>query len=141
MPLKVTRDDELTLNLTPMIDVVFLLIIFFMVGSRFSEINEAERDISLSVPSVSKVETLTQPPRNRVINVYADGRITLDKQPVELAELARLLAAARSEYKQTSVVIRGDGNALHQQVANVLATCRQAEINDLSIAVRPQELR
>lgn len=141
MPLKVTRDDELTMNLTPMIDVVFLLIIFFMVGSRFSEISEAERDITLSVPAVSKVETLTQPPRNRVINVYADGKITLDKQPVTLAELGQKLAAARSEYKQTSVVIRGDGQALHQSVADVLATCRQAEIVDMSIAVRPQELR
>lgn len=141
MPLKVTRDDELTMNLTPMIDVVFLLIIFFMVGSRFSEISEAERDITLSVPAVSKVETLTQPPRNRVINVYADGKITLDKQLVTLAELAQKLVAARKEYKQTSVVIRGDGKALHQSVADVLATCRQAEIIDMSIAVRPQELR
>jgi biopolymer transport protein ExbD len=141
MPLKVTRDDELTMNLTPMIDVVFLLIIFFMVGSRFSEISEAERDITLSVPAVSKVETLTQPPRNRVINVYADGKITLDKQPVTLAELGQKLVAARNEYKQTSVVIRGDGQALHQSVADVLATCRQAEIVDMSIAVRPQELR
>ncbi|MFM7117836.1 MAG: ExbD/TolR family protein [Planctomycetota bacterium] len=141
MPLKVTRDDELTMNLTPMIDVVFLLIIFFMVGSRFSEISEAERDITLSVPAVSKVETLTQPPRNRVINVYADGKITLDKEPVTLAELAQRLVAARNEYKQTSVVIRGDGQALHQSVADVLATCRQAEIVDMSIAVRPQELR
>lgn len=141
MPLKVTRDDELTMNLTPMIDVVFLLIIFFMVGSRFSEISESERDITLSVPAVSKVETLTQPPRNRVINVYADGKITLDKQPVTLAELGQKLIAARNEYKQTSVVIRGDGQALHQSVADVLATCRQAEIIDMSIAVRPQELR
>ena len=141
MPLKVTRDDELTMNLTPMIDVVFLLIIFFMVGSRFSEISEAERDITLSVPAVSKVETLTQPPRNRVINVYADGKITLDKQPVTLAELGQKLAAARNEYKQAAVVIRGDGQALHQSVADVLATCRQADIVDMSIAVRPQELR
>ncbi len=141
MPLKVTRDDESTLNLTPMIDVVFLLIIFFMVGSRFSEISEAERDISLSVPAVSQAETLTQPPRNRVVNVYADGKLTLDKDEITLEQLAARLTQARIEYPQTSVVIRGDGQALHQFVADVLATCRQAEIRDLSIAVRPQELR
>ncbi len=141
MPLKITRDDESTLNLTPMIDVVFLLIIFFMVGSRFSEISEAERDISLSVPSVQHAETLTQPPRSRIINVYADGKVTLDLEKVSLQELTERLVKARAEYRQTSVVIRGDGNALHQYVADVLATCRQAEINDLSIAVRPQELR
>lgn len=141
MPLKITRDDELTLNLTPMIDVVFLLIIFFMVGSRFSEISESERDISLSVPAVQHADTLTQPPRSKIINVYADGKVTLDQQPVSLVELAERLSSARAEYRQTSVVIRGDGQALHQYVADVLATCRKAEINDLSIAVRPQELR
>lgn len=141
MPLKITRDDEMTLNLTPMIDVVFLLIIFFMVGSRFSEISESERDISLSVPAVQHADTLTQPPRSKIINVYADGKVTLDQQPVSLVELAERLSSARAEYRQTSVVIRGDGQALHQYVADVLATCRKAEINDLSIAVRPQELR
>jgi biopolymer transport protein ExbD len=141
MPLKITRDDESSLNLTPMIDVVFLLIIFFMVGSRFSEINEAERDISLSLPAVQHSEMLTQPPRSRIINVYADGRVTLDQEPVSLPELAARLVRARSDYRQTSVVIRGDGNALHQFVADVLATCRQAQIHDLSIAVRSQELR
>ncbi|MFM7976716.1 MAG: ExbD/TolR family protein, partial [Pirellula sp.] len=53
MPLKTSQDEELpSINLTSMIDVLFLLIIFFMVGSRFSEISEAERDITLSVPAV-----------------------------------------------------------------------------------------
>lgn len=141
MPLKVIRDEESSLNLTPMIDVVFLLIIFFMVGSRFSELSETERDISLKVPAVNQAETLTEPPRSRVINVYADGRITLDKQPLQLAELAEKLALARAQYHRTGVVIRGDGQALHQHVAEVLATCRQADITDLSIAVRPIEQR
>ena len=141
MPLKANRDDESSINLTPMIDVVFLLIIFFMVGSRFTQLNETERDISLQVPQVSDAQTLTDPPKSRMINVYADGHLTLDKEPVTLQELERRLSAAKAEYKKTGVVIRGDGNAPYQSVADVFATCRKAEITELNIAVRPIELK
>ena len=141
MPLKANRDDESSINLTPMIDVVFLLIIFFMVGSRFTQLNETERDISLQVPQVSDAQTLTDPPKSRMINVYADGHLTLDKEPVTLHELERRLSAAKAEYKKTGVVIRGDGNAPYQSVADVFATCRKAEITELNIAVRPIELK
>ena len=50
MPLKIQRDDQTSINLTPMIDIVFLLIIFFMVSSRFTELNE--RDLALQVLSL-----------------------------------------------------------------------------------------
>ena len=51
MPLKTTRDDEMvSINLTPMIDIVFQLIIFFMAGTKFTEL---ERSIGLQVPQVN----------------------------------------------------------------------------------------
>ena len=49
MPLKTHQDEQPTLNLTPMIDIVFLLIIFFMVGTKFAEM---ERTVQLEVPKV-----------------------------------------------------------------------------------------
>ena len=67
MPLKIQRDDQTSINLTPMIDIVFLLIIFFMVSSRFTELNE--RDLALQVPAVANANALTSAPRKRVINV------------------------------------------------------------------------
>ena len=63
-----------TLNLTSMIDVLFLLIIFFMVGTKFTEM---ERKIGLKVPQVSNVDALTSAPEKKVVNVYRDGQITL----------------------------------------------------------------
>ena len=61
MPLKIQRDDQTSINLTPMIDIVFLLIIFFMVSTKFTELSEAEveRDISLHVPTVTNAHALT----------------------------------------------------------------------------------
>ena len=59
-----------------MIDIVFLLIIFFMVGTKFSELSEAERNISLNVPEVQTARALTAAPKKRIINVFEDGKVT-----------------------------------------------------------------
>ncbi len=135
MPLKIQRDDEMSINLTPMIDVVFLLIIFFMVGTKFSELNEQERDIALTVPQVTDARALTAAPNKRVINVFSDGHIELEKRTVTITELLTELAVARQQYQKLGVVIRGDADSRYQNVANVIATCRKADITDLNISV------
>ncbi len=141
MPLKIQRDDETSINLTPMIDIVFLLIIFFMVGTKFSELNEIERDIALQVPQVTDARALTSAPRKRVINVYRDGRIVLDEKPVSIDQLQMELANARLQYQKLGVVIRGDADSRYQNVANVIATCRKADITDLNISVSEVKTR
>ena len=135
MPLKTHVDEQPTLNLTPMIDIVFLLIIFFMVGTKFSEL---ERKIGLRIPEVSNVEALTAAPEPKVVNVYGDGQITLDRMPVDsLAELTERLAAAKSQYSDLGVLVRGDASGRFQNVAEVLNACKQADVRELGIAVRP----
>ena len=136
MPLKVKQDVESTINLTPMIDIVFLLIIFFMVGTKFSELNDIERKISLKVPAVSNAKALSAAPRKRVINVLADGQVLLDERELTLGGLKSELLNAKGQYKSLGVVVRGDENAKYQRVAEVLAVCREANISDLDISVR-----
>lgn len=135
MPLKIQRDDQTSINLTPMIDIVFLLIIFFMVGTRFSELHEQERDIALTVPQVINANAMTPAPKNRIINVFADGRVELDQRHVSLSELEMELNNARAQYPKLGVVIRGDGQGQYQNVADVMATCRRANIAELNIRV------
>lgn len=141
MPLKIQRDDQSSINLTPMIDIVFLLIIFFMVGTKFSELNETERDIAIRVPTVTNAKALTSSPRRRVINVHQDGRIVLDQKSVTLDQLQNELASARQQYNKLGVVIRGDESSQYGRVANVFATCQKAGISDLNISVRDNILR
>jgi biopolymer transport protein ExbD len=133
MPLKTHLDDQPTLNLTPMIDVVFLLIIFFMVGTKFTEL---ERKIGLRIPEVADRGALTAAPERRIINVFRDGTVTLDRLPVTLDELTSRLAAARSQYSDLGVLVRGDARGEFQLVASVLNACKQAGIRDLGISVR-----
>ena len=133
MPLKTHHDEQPTLTLTPMIDVVFLLIIFFMVGTKFTEL---ERKIGLQVPEVSQAGALTAAPEKKVVNVYQDGHLALDQEPVTLDELTARLAEARSHYQDLGVLIRGDGQGTFQRVAEVLGACKQAGVAELGISVR-----
>ena len=133
MPLKTHLDEQPSLNLTPMIDIVFLLIIFFMVGTKFTEL---ERKIGLRVPEVSNTGALTAAPERKVINVFRDGEISLDRVPVTLAELTTKLAEARSQYPDLGVLVRGDARGQFQRVAEVLNACKMANIRELGISVR-----
>lgn len=133
MPLKTHNDEQPSLNLTPMIDIVFLLIIFFMVGTQYSEL---ERSIELEVPRVTDSGALTAAPEKRVVNVFRDGRITLDRESVSLPQLVGQLTRAHDEYPDVGVVVRGDGSGPFQHVAEVLNACKQAGISELAISVR-----
>jgi biopolymer transport protein ExbD len=137
MPFKLQNSDEIPQpNLTSMIDVLFLLILFFVVATKFMD---SERQIELKVPQVSDRGALTAAPEKKVINVYQDGAITLDGADVTLEQLTKRLAAARSQYKGIGVLVRGDGTGQFQRVASVLNACRQAGIAELGIAVRSAE--
>jgi biopolymer transport protein ExbD len=132
VPLKVHHDDLPAINLTPMIDIVFNLIIFFMVSTHFVDI---ERSVDVSVPQVGGAGSLQQVQRSRTINILRDGTIILDTQPVTLTELRGQLAAAHRQYENLEVTIRGDGFAPYQHVAAVMTACRQAGISEMGIAV------
>ncbi|MBW3596672.1 MAG: biopolymer transporter ExbD [Planctomycetes bacterium] len=133
MPLKTHQDEAPSLNLTSMIDVVFLLIIFFMVGTKFTEM---ERKIALQVPQVNDAGALAPAPEKFVVNVYSDGRLSLDREMVTLEQLSARLAQARSEYEGLGVIVRGDADGAFQHVAEALNACRQAGIAEMGISVR-----
>ena len=133
MPLKTHQDDMPAINLTPMIDIVFQLIIFFMVGARFTEL---EKKVDLSVPQVAGAARLPPTPEKRVINVFRDGRIELNRRPLSLEQLTRQLAEDQRQYPQIGVVVRADGDGPFQNVAAVFAACREAGIDEMGISVR-----
>lgn len=133
MPLKMQQVEATQLNLTPMIDVLFLLIIFFMVATTFGDL---ERNMELKVPEVAEAGDSVPPAKPLVINVFADGRLDLDGQMVTLEELKAQLAAARERIGAPTVVIRGDAACEFQRVADALSACKAASISELGITVR-----
>lgn len=131
MPLKTGNLDEPTINMTPMIDVVFLLIIFFMVGAR---IGEEERNLDIQLPQASVAQPLIAKPDSLIVNVYKDGRIVMRDRSWTAKELQAELIAARERYPDQAVVIRGEGEGKYQAVVDVLAACHRAKIRQYSLA-------
>ena len=133
MPLKTAAPEEPTLNLTPMIDVILTLIIFFLVAARFTDVEKA---IDLQVPTVSSKGALAAAPAPKVVNVLPDGHILLGSQPVSMEELLHQLIAAHKQNQKQCVLVRGDRNALHGRMTDVYDACRQAGITEVAISVK-----
>jgi biopolymer transport protein ExbD len=133
MPLKIQHDDAPALNLTSMIDVLFLLIIFFMVATKFDQL---ERNIDVAVPEVAQTGDEKSPPEPIVVTVQSNGSIEIGAEALTSDLLVARLAAARTPLYEPAVVIRGDAACPFQHIATALAACRQAGISELGITVR-----
>ncbi|MCU0874806.1 MAG: biopolymer transporter ExbD [Pirellulaceae bacterium] len=133
MPLKTYQDELPSINLTPMLDIVFNLIIFFVVGTRFIG---AESKLPVQVPEVADAGKLSPAEEKHVVNVYRDGQVSLNDKFLTSVQLRQELEAARTRCPGLSVIVRGDGAGTFQNVAAVLNACRQAGVADMGISVR-----
>lgn len=133
MPLKTHHDEMPNLNLTSLIDVVFLLIVFFMTASKFAD---PARDVDLKLPEVAQGDALSVAPKSRSVAVRADGRIELDGESVTIDQLKTRLAEAIAPGAAPSVVILGDAGCPFQHVAAAMAACKQAGVVELSVSVQ-----
>ena len=136
MPLRTETSEEPVLNLTPMIDVVFLLIIFFMVGARFTQ-EAQEQQFQVQLPTAAPVETLGCQPDPLVITVTAAGQASIAGRPYSTAELQQFLVRARESYADQAVIIRGDAAGSYQSVVDVMSLCHAAQIRRFSLAFQP----
>lgn len=130
MPLKTDFVEEPSLNLTPMIDIVFLLIIFFMVGTQFTE---ASRKFDIKLPTANDARPLTSLPDELVVNVGLDGAISVNNKSRSLEELKTDLEAAHENYADQAVVIRAAGRGEYQNVMNILSACNATGISNISL--------
>ena len=135
MPLKTSQDDDMpAINLTPMLDIVFNLIIFFMVGTRFVD---AEKKVDVKVPQVRHGENMTSVPDKRLVNVHQNGEIALDGRDLSLDQLVAQLGSDRRQNPEMAITIRGDAKSDFQHVAAVLAACNSAGVKNVGISMSP----
>jgi biopolymer transport protein ExbD len=125
------------LEMTPLIDIVFLLMIFFLVASK---LDEADRAINVVLPDASAAQPLTSRPREFVVNIDRAGNYYAGARPVSLDELEQLLlqAAADNPERQT-VIVRGDEEVPHKFVVAVMNACAQAGIDDYQVQAMSDE--
>jgi len=122
------RREELLINVTPMIDVMIFLIVFFLAATNFAEI-EREQDIQL--PEAARVGSLSRILDNKItVNVRQDGTSLVEGRKYDAAELKALVATRHARFKDAlKVEIRADWRTPHGEVARVLALVRQAGVS------------
>ena len=113
------------LDMTPMIDVVFQLIIFFVVTAAMQD-KAMETNVLMAMAPNGPVETVKDP-RTVIVDVVADGTIQIMKSRVSEGQLFTLLNNARKTAGQsTPIVIRGDLTAKHEAIKRVMDICGKA---------------
>ena len=113
------------LDMTPMIDVVFQLIIFFVVTAAMQD-KAMETNVLMAMAPNGPVETVKDP-RTVTVDVVADGTIQIMKSRISEGQLLTILNNARKTAGQsTPVVIRGDLTAKHEAVRRVMDICGKA---------------
>lgn len=129
-------DDLPHINMTPMVDVVLCLLVFFMAATKLYDWDEQQ--FNVKVPEVSGAAPLTSAPRDLTLAVVAPGRVEMDGKEYDLPALTAALAAAKARYEDQGVLIRGDARRSYQDVADVLAACEAAGIKNVRLPVRPR---
>lgn len=115
-----------------MIDVIFLLLIFFMVTYSFPDIYKKKLDIRLPQAKAANVEK--REVKKALIEMDTGGRIALNGQEVTLTTLETRLKEPQANFK--AAIIKADERLSHGRVTQVLGLCRDAGILDIAIAVR-----
>ena len=123
------------IQLAPLIDVVFLILIFFLVTSVFG-VYESEMDITL--PTAASATPLERTQGEIIINVRADGGIVVNDRIIAPEELDAVLKRVAEYFPGGAVIVRGDEAATLGNAVRVLDACRKADIQNVSFAAVPQ---
>ena len=125
--------SALRFNITPLIDVVFLLIIFFLVASHIARTQAQE---TVDLPDAVKVEEDTPAVALLTITVAADGALSVGGKPIAKPELAIQLQALRDSSSPPEVRIRGSRLCEFRHIEPILLECARTGINNVKFAVR-----
>lgn len=133
MELRKAKKRSLILNLTSLIDVLFLLLIFFMVSTTFL----SQPAINLELPKAEHAENVRQTPI--VIHIDEYGRVYLNDEPTELPLLQNALSRRLGDAKDKSVVLKADSRVSHGHVVQVLDIIKGAGATKLIMSTEPED--
>jgi biopolymer transport protein ExbD len=135
---RVQVDEPPVINMTPMVDVILCLLVFFMAATRLYDWDESE--FVVNVPEVAEAAPATAAPDDLILTVVRRGVVSVGASTRNLDQLVTLLREARGRYINQGVVIRGDATLAYQDLADVLSACDEAGIRNVRLPVRSRDL-
>lgn len=125
-------DQEATVDITPMLDVVFIMLIFFIVTATFVK----QSGIEVNQPQASTA--VVQEKANILIAIDADNRVWINRREVDIRALRPNIERLHAENPKGSVVIQADRDSINEVLVQVMDASRKAGVYDIAIAAQDQ---
>ena len=123
-------------QIAPMVDIVFLLLIFFLVTWNFSR-NETELEVK--VPKAREGKETRRAVGEVILNIKSDGTVVMNRRSMDSTALLETLTKIVSLYPDQAVILRADENTDYRHVVDVLDACRRANIWNVAFATSRQQ--
>ncbi len=120
-------ERDVSLEMTPLIDMVFLLLIFFLVATTF---HQTEREMQIALPNATFAGPISTALREIIINVDADGNIIVNGRILDPQDLQRLVEEAVAANPDQKVTVRGDRDTPYANIVRVLDICKGSGIQE-----------
>ena len=133
MNFSVKEEDDVKIEITPLIDVVFILLIFFMVSTTFI----AAPGIKINLPKAKSDEMIRD--KKDITIVISERSIVVNKINVTLEQLEEKFLDYKDKYEEnTLIIIKADKNVFHGLVVSVMDIVKRSGFNRLGIATEPK---
>lgn len=123
-----TDEEETEINITPMLDIVFIMLIFFIVTTSFVK----ETGIDVDRPPANTA--LPKPRGNIMIAINSNGKIWMEKREVEIGQIRFMVENAKAENPESSVIIITDKEAPTGKLIDLMDQVRLGGVNVISVA-------
>ena len=127
------HEDEAEINITPMLDVVFIMLIFFIVTTSFVK----ETGVDISRPSSSQAKQVKK--GNILVAIKDDGAIWINKQQVEIRAVRSRIEKMHAENPEASAVIIADRGSRTGDLVQVMDQIKSAGVSSISIAAEKDQ--
>jgi len=121
------------MQMAPMIDIVFLLLIFFIVTWNYARF---ETELNISVPAAEEGQDPQRSIGEIIVNVREDGVIVVLSQELTEDQLLGRLSELAAVYRDQAVILRGDSKTSYEDIVKVLDICQKAGIWNVAFATR-----
>ena len=131
MKIDMGQNEEASFEMAPMIDMVFLLLVFFMMASQMAQL----QNIKMDIPEATKAVVPKERPNRWVVNINADGDIFEGMKPIDIKQLSKRVAEEVKINPKVKVYLRADMNTKHKEVKKVMAAMAKAGVSDFIFGV------
>jgi len=125
------KAESVGFQIAPMIDVVFLLLIFFVTSQIYAQ---WESEIDIHLPTAKTASEEARLPGEIIVNISQSGEVVVSGQTLDEARLATVLRRLVSVYPGQPVLIRADRKTAYEHVVRILDICRQCDVWNVSFA-------